>query len=85
MIGDSAIGYSQRPVFGPFSAQFVICHLSFVIMVASRCAVRCLDRFAYDLAAMRYHTGLKDFVIEIQTEALGLFVPKVLYKGAEII
>jgi hypothetical protein len=54
-------------------------------MAASHCAVRCLDRFAYDLAAMRYYTALKNLVIEIQTEALGFFVPKVLHKGAEVI
>src|SRR5258707_69892 len=80
--GGQIVNETIKAAYGG-AAQFVICHLSFFI---SPCpAVRFLDRFVYDLAAMRYHRGLKDFVIEIQTEALGLFVPKVLHKGAKVI
>jgi hypothetical protein len=31
------------------------------------------------------NAGLKYFVIEVETEALGFLVPKILHKGAEII
>jgi hypothetical protein len=38
---------------------FVICHF------LCSAAVGLLDRFIHDLASMRYHAGLKDFVIKI--------------------
>ena len=55
-----AIGYSQRPL----SERFVICHPVICHFLCSA-AVGLLDRFIHDLASMRHHTGLKDFVIEI--------------------
>ena len=59
----------------------VICHFS----LGLHCAIRGFNRFAHDLTAVGYDAGLKDFVVEIQTEGLAFLVPKMLHKSAEVI